>query len=65
MQLHLWGVIIWLNFTPEITKIQEIPGPPPGRYPEPNGGLKVATRPHAFEKKFHAPTNQNSWIRPW
>ena len=47
---------IWINITPKITKIQELPGspppwPPPGRTcPGPTGGLKAVPRPHAFEK---------------
>ena len=57
------------NFTPKITKIQELPGasppgPPPRRCSGPTGGLKAAPKDHAFEKKIHAPPNQNSWIRP-
>ena len=43
------------NFTPKIPKIQELPGasppgPLPGRSSGPTGGLKVASKPHAFEK---------------
>ena len=44
------------NFTPKITKIQELPGalppgPPPRRCSGPTGGLKAAPKDHAFEKK--------------
>ena len=47
---------MWLNFTPEITRIKELPGasppgPPPGRFPGFTGGLKAAPRPNASEKK--------------
>ena len=32
---------------------------------DPLGALRQAPNPIAFEKKIHAPPNQNSWIRPW
>ena len=52
------------NFTPKITKIQDHPGASPRRCSAPTGGLKVAPKDHAFEKKINAPPNQNSWTRP-
>ena len=40
-------------------------GPPPWRCPGPIGGLKTAPSSMLLKKKIHAPSNQNSWIRPW
>ena len=55
------GLIIWLNFTTKITKIQMLPGtsppgPPSGRCSGPTGGPKAAPRPQISpEKKIHLP----------
>ena len=69
--IHLCGLIIWLDFTPKITKIQELPGalppgPPPLRYPGPTGCLKAVPDLMPLKKKNPRPPppNQNTWIRP-
>ena len=48
------------NFTPKITKIQELPGPsppgpPPRRCSGPTGGLKAAPKDHALKKNPRPP----------
>ena len=51
------------NFTPKITKIQELPGAsppwsPPGHCPGPIGGLKVTPNPMPLTKNPRPPLNR-------